>query len=221
MAYGAFDAPAAEATRSAPAPARARRWWAAAPAVLALAWMHRSVAARSRGDARAAPARLELARADSGGDDGGVERWEVYKLAAAVSSGTGREVFEFATRYIAPEMSAPADLGCGGLKVGCTVKCAGCSATSTMQLHWVDATHLDEHAGSQLVGGWEDYFRTLHGNLTAFNAFMHNKWQLFVADLSHVQKLLDSDGVPYLRRLSSDPDAVSYTHLTLPTTPYV
>ena len=63
-------------------------------------------------------------------------------------------------------------------------RCAGCSATSTMQLHWVDAAALDHHSGPMKVEGWESYFKTLNANMTKFNSFMHNKQQLFVDDNS-------------------------------------
>ena len=124
-------------------------------------------------------------------------------------------MFEFVTKYLCPQMSAPADLGCGGLKVGCVVKCASCDS-GTMQLHWVDATALDDHAGEMRVDGWEDYWRALHGNLTRFNAFMHNKQHLWVADLGAVQRSLGYDRVPYFRRLSTDVTVWSHRNIFNP-----
>ena len=57
------------------------------------------------------------------------------------------------------------------------MKCASCT-TGTAQLHWVDSAALDHHAGDMGVQGWEDYFVTLNGNLSTFNAFMHNANQV-------------------------------------------
>ena len=72
--------------------------------------------------------------------------WEVYKHATAVTMGSAHDTFNFVTKYICPSMGDPTDLGCGGLKVGCTVKCASCT-TETMQLHWVESAALDHHSG--------------------------------------------------------------------------
>ena len=60
--------------------------------------------------------------------------WQVYKHATPIKSGTGEEVFEFVTKYICPSMGAPSDIGCGGLKVGCTVYSAtGCDETCKLR----------------------------------------------------------------------------------------
>ena len=58
------------------------------------------------------------------------DTWQVYKHATPIKSGTGEEVFDFVTKYICPSMGAPSEIGCGGLKVGCTVYSAtGCDET--------------------------------------------------------------------------------------------
>ena len=165
-------------------------------------------------------------------DDGKAQTWEIYKHATPVMNGQGRGIFDFVTQYLCPSMGPPTNLGCGGLKVGCTVKCASCT-TGSAQLHWVDSRALDEHSGPMGVEGWERYFEEQNGNLTHFNAFMHNKNQLcararartlrsrasahvflrappspparsrsYVDDLSTFQHALDEGGVPYFRRTS-------------------
>ena len=59
-----------------------------------------------------------------------------------------------------------------------------------MELHWVDSAALDQHSGATTASHWQAYFRMLngqHGDLSMFNAFMHNKNQLFIDDLAAVQ----------------------------------
>ena len=148
----------------------------------------------------------DAAQGSSGGsgsaDDSTASGWEVYKYALPIKSGSGEETFKLVTDYLCPAMSAPVDLGCGGTKVGCTLKCADCDS---IQLHWVDSQVLDDHSGPLRVDGWQEYFQTLNGNMTRFNAFMHNKNQLYVSDLGQFQRTLDGGGVPYMKRLSAYP----------------
>jgi hypothetical protein len=71
-------------------------------------------------------------------------------------------------------------------------------------------------SGPLKVKGWQDYFHGVNGNLTQFNAFMHNKNQLYVADLTPYQSALDRDAVPYMRRVSKYPSrGYMLAHLSL------
>ena len=142
-------------------------------------------------------------------DDGKAQTWEIYKHATPVMNGQGRGIFDFVTQYLCPSMGPPTNLGCGGLKVGCTVKCASCT-TGSAQLHWVDSKGLDFHSGSMKVEGWESYFKHLNANMTFFNAFMHNKNQLYVLRIGAIQAALDNASVPYYRRVSKYPHLGNY-----------
>lgn len=131
--------------------------------------------------------------------------WYMYKFARSISGGTGSDVLSFVDKYICPKMSAPVDLGCGGLKVGCSYKSTFVrdeTSTEVMnndQLHWVDSPNL---FGSDIVSDWEEYFATLHGDMMNFNGFMHDKVQLYVEPLNVFVADLENGSIPFMKRSS-------------------
>ena len=50
---------------------------------------------------------------------------------------------------------------------------------------------------------WLAYFERLNGDMSEFNAFLHNKVQLFVGEIGPYLDALDKAQVPYMRRRST------------------
>lgn len=84
------------------------------------------------------------------------------------------------------------------------------------ELHFVDAPTLNEVTVDGQPGNdvWIDYLEALNGeSLSEFNAFMHNKIQLYSGNLAVFQERLATAGLPTMTRLSQDTQGFSVGHV--------
>lgn len=123
--------------------------------------------------------------------------FELYKHALSVKNGTAKGIRDFVNATIT-HLDPNFDLGCDGVKVNAYLMPYG------PQLHWVDASLLSND--EQPVELWQDQFELLNGNMSTWNAFMHNKVQMFVSDMaSMLQNLQKSNySVPIMYRRSTN-----------------
>jgi hypothetical protein len=125
--------------------------------------------------------------------------WSYYKHTVSVTTGKFHEVSEFVQTYIT-NIRKVENLGCN------TVKVVGLLAAphndnafyGFTEIHWVDSNVFTQVGPS--IGNWSDYIESMNDN---YNAFMHNKVQMYVPDiLPHFSKI-NGDGVTALYRLST------------------
>ena len=67
--------------------------------------------------------------------------------------------------------------------------------------------------GTKSVEWWVDYWQALHGNMQTFDAFMHNKVQLFTENLTAYAEPLLRDEIPMMVRRSKDSDGADVLHV--------
>jgi len=149
------------------------------------------------------------------------EGWALEKYVLSIHSGTALDVQNFFLRHKICEekQRCPSDLGCGMLRSWCTIRLPYPSkefANRTGELHWVDAPTLADLTvdGRRGMDVWVERFNALNGNLTQFNALMHNKAQLYTSDLAPYSTTLAAEGVPTMRRTSKDSDGHPVAHLS-------
>ena len=117
--------------------------------------------------------------------------FELYKHAISVRNGTAAEIRDFVNATIS-HLDPNYDLGCDGVKVNAYLLPYG------PQLHWVDASALsnDPHP----IEEWQPRFEALNGNLSQWNAFMHNKVTMFLPDLMAPLRQLRNTSAPLMFR---------------------
>lgn len=129
--------------------------------------------------------------------------FELYKATLAVATGSSAGVLEFVNSTIT-HVDPNFDLGCGGVKVNAYLLPYG------PQLHWVESDILSND--DKPIERWQPYFERLNGDMSKFNAFMHNKISLFTTDLTKPLAQLERAGIKTLRRRGT-----RYTGLASPT----
>ena len=160
--------------------------------------------ATPRGGARAdaaprASSTARGARADAVGSAqtaGGVRApsFELYKHALSVKAGSSGDIVQFVNATLA-HLDPNFDLGCDGVKVNAYLLPYG------PQLHWVDAKQLSNDP--RPIEEWQPRFEALNADMSKFNAFMHNKVQLFVPELGDgLLAALENSGAPLMFRVS-------------------
>lgn len=125
--------------------------------------------------------------------------WALSKHTVSIKSNTYLSVATFVNSYIT-DASEVYNLGCNDTHkvVGSlVVPASDVSNEGFEELHWVDSqTFLDNDFS---IGNWSDYI----SETTGFNAFMHNKVQLFVPNLSPHYLDLMANQISITLRLSS------------------
>lgn len=149
--------------------------------------------------------------------------WRLAKYTLNTRSGVSQDLQNFLTSYLCTgKTTCASDLGCAkNWRMWCEAAAPFYSSefgNDTFELHFVDAPTLNDvtvdngtTAGNEF---WVDYFEDLNGDLTDFNAFMHNKIQLFVQDLSVWEDRLDSAGQNQRKRLATDSEGVAVALLS-------
>lgn len=117
--------------------------------------------------------------------------FELYKATLAVATGSAAGIAEFVNSTIT-HVDPNFDLGCGGVKVNAYLLPYG------PQLHWVESEILSND--DKPIERWQPYFEELNGDMSKFNAFMHNKISLFTTDLAKPLAQLERHGIKTLRR---------------------
>lgn len=109
--------------------------------------------------------------------------WSLYKFTIPVGNGSVWDLFQLVNATLGPvEVS---DLGCGGVRASATLL-----GEKGPQLHWVEAPLLSNDA--RPVDEWEEVFRAINGDMSAFNGFMHSKATLFTSDLGPTAAALEA-----------------------------
>ena len=204
---------------------------AAASAPPAAAIADDAAAVPAADDAAAVPAADDAAAvpaADADDSTPGVAQgfegsdWYIYKVTATVRPQKDLALIEFINRYLMPGTTFPtgtrdASVGCNNTHLGGDYKVNFTyegTASVDNQLHWVNGPKLN---GAGLAASWiETILEATVGTSRSrgdtlvydsteatFNAFMHNKVQLYVDDLSGFAARLDADRVPHLKRKST------------------
>mmetsp|Transcript_46249 Transcript_46249/g.93345 ORF Transcript_46249/g.93345 Transcript_46249/m.93345 type:complete len:556 (+) Transcript_46249:80-1747(+) len=167
-------------------------------------------------DEAAAPASRLMTKKGSGFDKtthgfqqvGKASDWQMYKVTLSVIPGSGSDVSDFFTEYVAPAVAdLPTELGCSSKRYAVTLL--------NQDLHWVDAKELerDGHATTY----WNEYFDSVNGDMDYFNPFMHNKVMMYVPSLAaHEKKLkVGKQDRKLMRRLSTDSDGATVAHVSM------
>lgn len=139
-------------------------------------------------------------------------RWQVYKHTVAIASGKYSEVQKFVNTYITDAQSKEImNLGCDtAFRVVATLSAA--VAEGFGEIHWVDSAMFPQ--SGLTLGEWATYIDGL--GTEKFNAFMHNKVQLFVPNLSPHFNALLKDGINVILRLSTSSDDEKVAHIGIP-----
>lgn len=133
-----------------------------------------------------------------------------YKTAIPARNGSTDEAYAFMTNYSGGFDCSKVNLGCTGYKISCEFgdgdDAFGDDMDWDRQLHYVHAPLLFDQAkdGDDLgVDGWSDFMEASFGDMSAFTPFMHNKLQLFVADVDAKATQLEQGGYDVMKRLSA------------------
>lgn len=147
--------------------------------------------------------------------------WRIQKYTINLLSGTGEAVQAWTNKYLCTGKSTTASsLGCGNKRAWCLI---GLPYSSVEfggikgELHFVDAPSLNDLKIDGKLGNdwWVNYLEALNGDLSVFNAFMHNKAQFYVDDiLSYEEKLTNEANVSLMKRSSVDSSGVEVAHLS-------
>ena len=170
-----------------PTSQRRRPWgaWAAAGlATTALASLGAAATLRGR---RGPSAALNIVTGRGAYD------WSVYKYTIPVGNASAAPLEDLASKIFGPVTVS--DLGCGGLKIS-----AGTTASAGPRLHFVQSATLSNDPTP--IDEWERYWVALHGDMTAWNGFMHSKATLFTTQFAKVLANLETK-VPVMRRKST------------------
>lgn len=138
----------------------------------------------------------------------------VYKHTIPISNGTASTISTALSTYISPVLST-VNLGCTTYKVVGTLAApsltlpSGSTVNLGGEIHFVD-TQVFDVAGAS-VESWVSVMEGL--GMDSFNAFMHNKAQLYVPDLSPALAKLHTDGVDMVLRLSSSEGTDDVAHV--------
>lgn len=161
-----------------------------------------------------------LAVSSSGGSDKatfGPAGWAVKKLTHVCKAGTANDTFSFLTSYLMHEVEPASNLGCGSTRIKLSARVPWNSTLQSFALQFVDAPVFNDLTVGETQGAdwWVQYWQELHGNLTTFDAWMHNKVVLFTPDLAAFVGPLLRDNVPVLVRSSMDKDGAAVGHVAV------
>ncbi len=121
-------------------------------------------------------------------------QFQLYKIALSVREGEAHKVRDLVNATFA-HVDPNFDLGCDGVKIN------GYLMSYGPQVHWVEASILSNDP--QPIKMWQDYFEEINGDLSSFNAFMHNKVAMFHTNVSAPYAVLKQQKVPLMERKSS------------------
>ena len=159
--------------------------------------------------------------------------WKLEKYTLNVRSGTGLAVQALVGEVLCEaKTKCPSDLGCGSLRSWCIIGSPYASnefgnsssedASFDFELHWVDSSSLNDFMATpkngtanatRMTDAWVEYFDALNGDLSTFNAFMHNKIQLYATDLAPLIRRIKSRGLATMARLSIDTEGFTVLHV--------
>ena len=164
--------------------------------------------------------------------------WCIYKITATMRPGTDKLLLAFVNRYLMPNAFGMESVGCNSTHLGGDYKVnftATGSSSNNNQLHWVSGPILH---GADVAAEWVEKVLMATVGTTEVrdgseglvydsdkvtsNAFMHNKVQFYVPNLSGYVKNLDKDSVAHLKRKSTvatsstDSTPVVMAHLSIP-----
>lgn len=129
--------------------------------------------------------------------------WRLAKYTLNVHSGTGGDIQAFIGEHLCRSKTVCAsDLGCGNFRSWCYVSMPFTSLEfggHLGELHFVDAPTLndvEEVGGGPGMDYWVLYFEDLNDDFSTFNAFMHNKLQLYTEDLGEIAPHFLSENPP-------------------------
>jgi hypothetical protein len=121
--------------------------------------------------------------------------WQVYKVTSSISSGTYSDMQTFLNKYVAYASLT---------NLGCTTEKVAASLFSPFELHFVDSSIFNDLTGTgRDVEDWATFGNTLNVDTSPYNAFFHNKVQVFVDDLQAHYSLFKADGLSTMKRLST------------------
>lgn len=138
--------------------------------------------------------------------------WGLTKMTHVMAAGGLNSTWSFFTKYLAPSLTdCPSDLGCDARRLKFGVK----FGSGDGALQFVEATKFNDVDidGTQSVEWWVHYWRELHGDMQTFDAFMHNKVQLYTENLTAYAEPLMKDNIPMMVRRSKDADGANVMHL--------
>jgi hypothetical protein len=119
--------------------------------------------------------------------------WEVYKVTSSISAGTYSDMQVFMNTYIASTSLT---------NLGCTTEKVASSLFSPFELHFVDSSIFND-LSSRSLEDWAAFGSTLSVTDSKYNAFFHNKVQLFVDNLQGHYTKFSNDGIEMMTRLST------------------
>ena len=120
-------------------------------------------------------------------------QFQLYKIALSVREGEAHAVRDLVNDTFA-HVDPNFDLGCDGVKIN------GYLMSYGPQVHWVEASILSNDP--QPIKYWQDYFEELNGDLTEWNAFMHNKVSMFTSNVTAPYLRMVENKIPLLLRTS-------------------
>ena len=124
----------------------------------------------------------------------------LYKIAWPVEDAT--EDMQKATAFACEHVASP-DTMCGTLS-RCDVALPYAQSECNFQLHWVEAP--DVHDAHKNTTWWENYFKALNGDMSKWNAYMHNGLQLYVPNVGAIGSAMAAQGIAFMTRTSGDND---------------
>ncbi|KAH8065384.1 hypothetical protein JL720_12800 [Aureococcus anophagefferens] len=117
----------------------------------------------------------------------------LYKIALSVREGEAHAVHDLVNDTFA-HVDPNFDLGCDGVKIN------GYLMSYGPQVHWVEASILSNDP--QPIKYWQDYFEELNGDLSSWNAFMHNKVSMFTSNVTAPYLRMVENKIPLMLRTS-------------------
>ena len=124
----------------------------------------------------------------------------LYKIAWPVEDATAD--MQKATAFACEHVASP-DTMCGTLS-RCDVALPYAQSECNFQLHWVEAP--DVHDAHKNTTWWENYFKALNGDMSKWNAYMHNGLQLYVPNVGAIGSAMAAQGIAFMTRTSGDND---------------
>ncbi|KAH8057921.1 hypothetical protein JL722_6463 [Aureococcus anophagefferens] len=120
-------------------------------------------------------------------------QFQLYKIALSVREGEAHAVHDLVNDTFA-HVDPNFDLGCDGVKIN------GYLMSYGPQVHWVEASILSNDP--QPIKYWQDYFEELNGDLSSWNAFMHNKVSMFTSNVTAPYLRMVENKIPLMLRTS-------------------
>ena len=161
--------------------------------------------------------------------------WYIYKVTAPIRPGRDLAVQRFLNRYVAPQsFDWPTSIGCNNTHVSASYKVNFTNdGMANNQLHFVNGPklHGSETAASWIAAILDVTLGSAEGRgpgnpaysstNASFNAFMHNKVQMYAPDVSGFEKALRRDEVATIRRSSEisvdgSDETTQLAHLLIP-----